>query len=273
MTSLKKRRLDTDLSKLVLEQGFVRRGNAFFRVTGDGILQVAKFEYERVVEDYLLYIGAFSLYDELMEQWFTSRDCIPKYSMDEFFKWEERKRFSWKELLEMQTDIFVEKGLPWLNNMKTQKDIADGICWLDMLRYNSICWIDTVKIVPFLMSGESEKSLRILSEYLRLNCSAAYLRLKRDGIVTESNEGLWMETWPEGVWQEKEIERYEKLFPGEDDYGLLRRYKMIKRGNEKEIQEYLMKNYEQNMKYAAFCFEKKKKEKQSLRSKVSIQKS
>ena len=46
--------------------GFVRRGSAFFRVWGDGVLQVIKFQHESVFEVQHLNVGVFSMYGKLL---------------------------------------------------------------------------------------------------------------------------------------------------------------------------------------------------------------
>lgn len=63
---------------------FSRRGDAFFRILGDGVLQVLKFEYEPCFTHYSLNVGLFSMYSELRESWFTSSGCIPRYCVMNF---------------------------------------------------------------------------------------------------------------------------------------------------------------------------------------------
>ena len=64
--------------------GFVRRGSAFFRVWGDGVLQVLKFEYQPGYPVHDLCVGIFSLYGKLYPRWFTSGGCIPRGSIASF---------------------------------------------------------------------------------------------------------------------------------------------------------------------------------------------
>lgn len=53
--------LSEELKNLCVENGFHRRRNAYFRVIGDGVFQVIKFEYEpRSFCPYHLQIGLFS---------------------------------------------------------------------------------------------------------------------------------------------------------------------------------------------------------------------
>ena len=74
-----------NLLKVALQEtGFVRRGSAFFRVWGDGVLQVLKFERQRGDRVYDLSVGVFSMYGRLYPEWFTSSGCIPRASIASF---------------------------------------------------------------------------------------------------------------------------------------------------------------------------------------------
>ena len=74
-----------NLLKVALQgTGFVRRGSAFFRVWGDGVLQVLKFERNRVDRVHDLSVGVFSMYGRLSPEWFTSSGCIPEASIANF---------------------------------------------------------------------------------------------------------------------------------------------------------------------------------------------
>lgn len=66
-------------SKLVLPQGFYKKRNAFFRVLGDGVMQVLKWEYDIREKLHFLNFGLVSLYEELEEKDFTPSWCCTKY--------------------------------------------------------------------------------------------------------------------------------------------------------------------------------------------------
>ena len=72
------------LEAAVEGHGFFQRGDAFFRVVGDGVLQLLKFEHERCFSHFSLCIGLYSMYSELEQRWFTSTGCIPQYSVMNF---------------------------------------------------------------------------------------------------------------------------------------------------------------------------------------------
>lgn len=155
----------TNLLKNALQgTGFVRRGAAFFRVWGDGVLQVLKFQRERCYQVHDLSVGIFSMYGNLFPEWFTSGGCIPRGSVvdsvglrfvegylppncftktdDDNFLFEgfsvsiDPKHLMWDEngeyweyyfTPEQQVHILKEKVLPWLNDMVTQSLAAEAM--------------------------------------------------------------------------------------------------------------------------------------------------
>lgn len=257
MRVMKKKQLAEQLNERLPMYGFKRRGEAFFRVVGDGILQVIKFEYERVDEDFNLSVGLFSMYGKLLKQWFTSLDCIPQYlavnfvgkryirDTGEIYDKETGVKLVYdKEFIstDEQMDILMEKVIPRLNKMQTQEDLIEEMYCLDKIKFvGEIFWLDSLKLGAFIAAGQHDNAIRVISAYL-------YQRL--GGIVETKG-------WEKTYWTEEDVERYErlKLFPEDDEYftGLFR---MVKRNDKEEIRKYLADNYECNKKYAAFCMKK-----------------
>ena len=64
------------LDAAVSGRGFLRRGNAYFRIMGDGVLQLLKFEHERCFSHLSLCVGLYSMYSELEQRLFTSSDAF-----------------------------------------------------------------------------------------------------------------------------------------------------------------------------------------------------
>ena len=183
--------------------GFVRRGSAFFRVWGDGVLQVLKFERERVFQVYDLSIGIFSMYGRLYPQWFTSGGCIPRGSVanfvglrfvdgflppDSFTKSSNEQFFyegfpvtvdpdqrlwnqdgeHWKYFFtaEQQLNILMEKVLPWLNAITTQSLAAEAMY--------KICPIpnDDLRFDAHLAAGELPQAEEVMSAILKQHADA-----------------------------------------------------------------------------------------------------
>ena len=69
------------LKSICKENSFACRGTAFFRVIGDGVLQVIKCQKERYATNYSTSLGLFSLYGQIEREWVTSFGCIPRYSI------------------------------------------------------------------------------------------------------------------------------------------------------------------------------------------------
>lgn len=67
------------LSGFLKSQGYYRKGKAFFKLQGDGVLIVITMEYERVTGWHTIHLGLFSLYGEILPQWLTAGGCIARY--------------------------------------------------------------------------------------------------------------------------------------------------------------------------------------------------
>ena len=176
-----------NLLKVALQgTGFVRRGSAFFRVWGDGVLQVLKFERLSIHEVHDLSIGIFSMYGRLYPEWFTSSGCIPRGSIARFvglrfvdhylspncFKKADNGQFyydgfpvsvdsthrmwdgngeRWKYYFtpEQQIHILTEKVLPWLNNMTSQTLAAKAMYEIEQTHLTSIIMNFPAQTIPF----------------------------------------------------------------------------------------------------------------------------
>lgn len=219
---------------------FVRRGNSYFRVWGDGILQVVKFEYETHGKYYDLSFGLFSMYGELMPQWFTSGGSITKYPVVNFIG--KRSSFYLESdgcfrkihsvSPEKQLSIFSDVVLTWLNQITTQNELANGICFLDKQLYGEIIWNDSLKYAPYLFSGNLEKAEKVIQAIL-----AQY------AFAIERNRSLL---------DPEEFHIYHSCLL--DEINLLEKKLHISQAPEKEkISEYLNTNYVENMQLAKFC--------------------
>lgn len=236
--------LSEELKNLCVENGFHRRRNAYFRVIGDGVFQVIKFEYEpRSFCPYHLQIGLFSMYGALMEQWFTPGGCIPRYSVVLLIG--ERNPCYMKNgniaiiSMEEQLQILKSKGFDFLNGITTQQQLADGICRLDTIRYEKILWNDPEKFEPFLCSGNLESAAKVIEAILRqhklaveANCACSFL-----------------------FKDEKEKERYCAKIE-EECVPFREKLDMVQRRDLSAIQAYLTENYARNSTYARFCMGK-----------------
>ena len=231
--------LTYELNRLLKPHGFVRRGTAFFRVHGDGILQVVKFNRERSGEKELC-IGLFSLYSELDLCWFTGRGCIPRYPIVNILgqRWESVCRFEldYHNSLIKQLNVLCDAGIPWLNQIETPLDMSRGVHYLETSWGGSYIWNDSFKIAPYLRSGELENARRVVQAIL-----------DQHNMAYKANRELYKD--------EEEYKNYLRPWL-EQDRALYDLRSMIERGDAVEIEAYLRNNYEKNLPYASFCMKR-----------------
>ncbi len=227
------------LDVALAEQGFKRRGKAFFRVIGDGVLQAIRFQYELHGQYQELCIGLDSLYADLSDSDLTSSGCFfVGYPAVLFIG----KRWScgavgsglrYDVLPDEQIRILIEKVLPWMNSITTQQLLATGLCYLDYLeRCGRVLWHDTRKYTPFLRAGDFDAAARVMQAILTQHVRGTD-RFQHDG--TE--------------------ECYQKLFDQMDDKDqkLLHLLHIAKTQDMAAIEAYLQSNYDANLKRAKFC--------------------
>ncbi len=212
-----------ELKSLCIASGFARKGQAFFRIVGDGVLQVIKCKYERSLRGDILSVGLFSMYGDLQPQWFTASGCIPRYSITNCFYQNNRPLVLAVPLL-TQLDMLKSQVLPWLDSIDTQKKLIRAISRLDPR------WNDGLKVGPYLACGEGNHAKKVLREILSQH---DFARINRSRYEAEPN-GLLLK-------QEQE------------DDNLLALLELIDRDDPNEIHAYLMGNYTRNMAYAKFC--------------------
>ena len=213
-----------ELKSLCIGSGFARKGQAFFRIVGDGVLQVIKCKYERSLQGDILSVGLFSMYGELQPQWFTASGCIPRYSITNCVH-QNNRPLVLAVPLPTQLDMLKTQVLPWLDSIDTQKKLVRAISRLDPR------WNDGLKIGPYLACGQGNHAKKVLREILSQH---DFARSNGSRYLMESNGMMFLK-------QEQE------------DNDLLALLELIDRDDPDEIHAYLMRNYERNMTYAKFC--------------------
>ena len=254
----------TNLLKVALQgTGFVRRGSAFFRVWGDGVLQVLKFEHNCGDRVHDLSVGVFSMYGRLYPEWFTSGGCIPRGSIVNFLglrfvdsylspnqliktdngqffydgfpvmvdpnQWlRDENGMHWKYYFtpEQQVHILAEKVLPWLNDMTDQSLAAKAMYEIWPVPN------DSLRFDAHLAAGEWIEAEQTMSAILKQHADAT-ARRKR----TFSPEEFADMVARQDVW----------------DVPLKEAYKMVQKKDENAISGYLIDNYKRNCELAKFC--------------------
>jgi len=241
--------------------GFARRGAAFFRVWGDGVLQVLKFERQRIYQVHDLSIGVFSMYGRLSPEWFTSSGCIPRASIASFvglrsvdyylspnsFTKTDNGQFlydgfpvtvepkqwlrdengeHWKYYFtpEQQVHILVGKVLPWLNEMTNQSLAAKAMYKISPVPN------DSLRFDAHLAAGEWIEAEQTMSAILKQHADA---------------QASWKRTFSQ--------DKYEEMVARQEARDLIAAHKMVQEKDEEAISSYLKENYKRNCKLAKFC--------------------
>ncbi len=234
--------LANKLAAVLDGHGFTKRGKSFFRIHGDGVLQILKFEYEVHGQFHDLHVGIQSLYSRLEKNHFTSAWCIPQYSILRLVG--ERSALRFQEVgrreyqfiytsTDEQLDILRRKGLPWLDNITTQQKLLESIQFMDALNTDSANLLNDFKIAPLLISGEYDEAIKIFQAILNQNANA----LKKD-FSFDGSDSRFQQLW-------------EQMNDEQRHYLELLRMAMQRDSN--AIDDYLKKNYETNCGYAKFC--------------------
>jgi hypothetical protein len=254
----------TNLLKNALQgTGFVRRGSAFFRVWGDGVLQVLKFERRRIYQVYDLSIGVFSMYGILYPDWFTSSGCIPRASIASFIglrfvdsylfpnrltktdngqflydgspvmvdpkQWiRDKEGEHWKYYFtpEQQVHILVDKVLPWLNDITSQSLAAKAMYKITPVPN------DSLRFDAHLAAGEWIEAEQTMSAILKQHADA---------------QASWKRTFSQDEYEEMAARQEVR------DEPLIAAHKMVQEKNEDAISSYLRENHKRNCELAKFC--------------------
>ena len=215
------------IGPMLKEQGFVRRGSAYFRVHGDGVVQLVR--YQRESDGYYLCMGLHSMYGELMKQWFTSVGCIPRYELllldgQRFLPdpWERKDL----DTNRMQAELLREKGLPFLDRIQTQRELADAIVSLDGR------WNDDMKMAPFLACGDYENAALVLKAIIDQH---EFARKRNQETLSDEAFQRHQEHWVPVTAHFREL------------------LEMVRREDPAEIRTWLDGNFAKNYQYAKFC--------------------
>lgn len=212
--------------------GFVRKGKVFFRVWGDGVLQVVKCQYERAFQSYLICVGLQSMYAQLQPKHFTAGGCMANYSVTQCH-YLNRVPMVFAPYMEVQLDMLKNGVLPWLNTIDTQKKLVTAITKLDNR------WNDARKIGPFLACGESNHAKKVIKEIIGAHSFAMVRSVApRDVSVADMVSKVRAENPP--------------------FYGII---ELIDMG-EAAVSAYLQANFEENMGHAKLIVKKQKESKQ-----------
>lgn len=209
------------LAQLAKSYGFTKKQNCYFRKKGDGILQYVKFEYERRIYKHELRIGLYSLYSELHPNWLTPSGCILRYPVIALSDNPKDDLTSPSS----QIDILQEHGIQWLDTMLTQRNLVDAMCEIEVKENQHIMWNDSLKLAPFLVSGDFDSADRVISAILQ--------------------QHLGPDRWTSQPWREEDFKIFKSRHP-QDNSRLLQIHEWIRVRDSKAIEVYLKSNYDVN---------------------------
>ncbi len=229
-----------------LRHGFTRRGQTYFRVLGDGVLQIIKYEYEHRAEAHELRMGLQSMYGEMYPHWFTNRGCFPKYSvvnlinLRHIFISYSDEHFFYRTTVntKAQLDILKQKGFDWLDNINTQEKLADAIFYLDKQSGGGPLWHDMEKFNTALVIGNYEVADKVLTTIIG-NAESKLNQIDNEYLVSMS-------------MSEEEGEQIRQGIRDRAEPYIVKR-KWIEQSDTKTIEKYLKDNYARNCEYAKFC--------------------
>lgn len=235
-----------EFSKVCLSHRFVRRGKSFFRINGNGVLQVLKYEYEPQNPHHDLSFGLLSMYGEMRPQWFTSGGCLVKHSIvnlvgqpnpilpsnqsAQYVPYTRRMVTPIEQLT-----ILNDCGFPWLDSIDSQASLAEALCYLDTIRFSCILWNDELKFYPYLYEGDTTAAIKVMEAIIH----------QWDFALERQRQALSSE----------EFQIYSSALL-EGKKGIFEKLAIAQRSDPEEIKNYLLRNLVQNKKLAKFCLPK-----------------
>lgn len=230
----------SEIAELCQEHGFYKRRSCFFRVYGDGIVQILKYEKkQRPYPRADLMLGLYSMYGKIEPRTLTTSGCICRYAThwlkagayEEFTRKIFNSKLRGDYFYEVDVAFTKENVIPMLNGMKTQQELAETLCYLDRyareFTYGPVIWNDLYKYYSYLRSGN--------------------LKLAQKAINAIVDQRESAKEWRRQTFSPEDFEKYVNSIKDEDDW-----FNGLKRLAESEdtgaISEFLENNYRNNLK-------------------------
>jgi len=236
-----------EIYNILKPHSFVRKGKAFFRVTGDGVLQVVKLEREKCIGGFshVIRFGLFSMYGYLYPAWLSSAGSIPQYNavnligekdIDIVYQNDGIYSFSIITVPE-QIEILRTHTVPFLNSINTQNDLIKALQKFDTISlHEDYIMMDMHLFAPYLYTGQIESAKALVVKYLCLN----EIPGEQWGTKEEIIEA-----------KKKLLKSGQRLTPF--DYQLAEKADLVRNGSGETIGQWLRTNYQNNISLAKFC--------------------
>lgn len=221
------------MQNLCNDHRFASKGQVFFRLHADTILQAISFRYERTFSHYSLNIGLMSLYSEAENSLFSARSALPHFSIcclenrssavsldreHEFVSFSVRSP-------EEQLCLLEKCGFEWLDGVVTQEHLLCAMNFLDNVSYKTIIWNNEFKLAPFLAIGDYYSADLVIASIL--------------------DQQLGPCSFSPPPWNKDDYLYYSTHFPNKNE-DLLHLHKLIANKNKEAINTYLEENYQKN---------------------------
>lgn len=245
MTMVEKEYL-SEMQRVLEPHFFKRRGKAFFRINGDGIVQVIKLDFERISSHYAIRFSLHSMYGILQPSWFSSNGCITRYAFVNLIGEQTTVRIkrdgnfvqaSPISICE-QMDVMCHSGISFLDEICTQATLIAAMHRLDLIRFGKDYppSMNISLFAPSLYIGDRDSAKSIIEKYLCLH------KIPNDKWCSETAILETMQSLlPSG----------QKLVPA--DIELARMADLVFNATPDTIQKWLQENYDNNVKLARFC--------------------
>lgn len=221
------------MQNLCNDHGFVSRGQVFFRIHADTILQAISFQYERTFSHYSLNIGLMSLYSDAEASLFSARSALPRYSIccldncssavsierdHEFVSFSVRSP-------ENQLCLLDKRGFEWLDGIVSQEHLLCAIDFLDNVSYKNTIWNNEFLLAPYLAVEDYYSADLVISSIL--------------------DRQLGPHAFSAPPWSEKDFLYYSMHFPNRNE-DFLHLHNLIVNKSKNSINTYLEENYKKN---------------------------
>lgn len=208
----------------LLANNFIKKGSAFFRIIGDGVVQAVKYSYQPHGDvRHILSLGLTSMYAELSVDDFSSFGCCLKYEVANVCGIRDTSADDDQELL------LIQKVLPWLNKMVSQRLLLEGIHYIEMVRSGEIYWQNSYKVEIFLICQEYDFAERVIKTILKQHSDVRCIGYSE--LVDRLS--------PKQLDQKmRRLDRY--------DYELLQKLSLVQDRDAARIQHYLEQNFLEN---------------------------
>lgn len=233
-----------DFTQICKANGFVKKKRFFIRKYGDNILQVI-FVGKDSRHGVDLSFGAWSLYGELSEAWFTLSGNFCQFDVERLFMNNKESTVEYIGLqpikvykpmmvsIEDKFDAMVEKGIPILNRMTTQENFIREFEGLEHIKRLTIPIGYTELCGPYLCVNEKRKAIERLDRILGDDMVSLYSEFYK---VAQSED--------DSTAALRMIKKY--VVPRQS---LVRLWILIVCGKQEDIYSYIDDNLKRNMQY------------------------